>query len=352
MSSFRMLPELPWCWTSIAILLGLGAVPRIARAQTAPPNTTVFVAPSPCHELPSSGGPWVDLLRVELAADHIPVRFAPDSLHDPHVSIESHPCDGPVTSATLTFVSGEVRRTRTVGLTDVDPVARPRVLAIAMADLVRAGVAAANAVVPTPPPVPPTLEVRIEHEQRQAPLPVGASVEPAHHGGLGLFAAGETRLFAPVSTGVFGARAGVTVPTLDWLLLVVDGGAFSGTGHDTLGDIVGTIGTVGLSLQGRGGPKGLSLAAGPRIEAGLGWFQGHATNPLVRASSATSPVVFVGVSTTGSFPIAGPFSGLVGLDAGTSLYGFTGAADQRSVSEFGGAMVSLRIGFAWTTGPR
>jgi hypothetical protein len=336
----------------MALLLAVAPAARIARAQTAPPNAnpTLLVAPSLCRESPLSDGSWVDLLRVELAADHIPVRLAPDSREGPHVSIESHPCDGAATSATLTFVSGEVRRTRTVGLTDVDPVARPRVLAIAMADLVRAGFAAASAVVPVPPPASPTVEVRIEHQQRQPPPPVVATVEPAHHGGLGVFAAGETRLFAPVSTGVFGARAGVSVPTLDWLLLVMDAGGFSGTSHDTLGDVVGTIGTVGLSLQGRGGPRGLTLAAGPRIEAGLGWFRGHTTDPLVHASSATSPVVFAGVSTTASFPIAGPLSGLVGLDAGTSLYGFTGAADQRSVSEFGGAMVSLRIGFAWVTG--
>jgi hypothetical protein len=147
---------------------------------------------------------------------------------------------------------------------------------------------------------------------------------------------------------MFGARAGAHVPVGSWMEWVVDAGVLFGSAHDTLGDIDGTVATLGTGLLGVGGTSGLLLGVGPRVEGGVGWFRGHATAPGATGSSATTPLLLLALSAEASFRVSGPVWGWIGLDAGTSLYGFKGLADSRHVSDFAGPMVSARIGVLWT----
>jgi len=119
--------------------------------------------------------------------------------------------------------------------------------------------------------------------------------------------------------------------------------------RDPLGEISETVATLGVSVLGNGRTHGVSFGIGPRFQAGLGWFQGHADGPQAGASSATSPLVFFAVSAIASLPIRAPLSGFLSLDAGTSLYGFSARANQRVVSDLGGPMLSVRIGFLWSS---
>jgi hypothetical protein len=226
-----------------------------------------------------------------------------------------------------------------VSLADIEPVARPRVLAIAMAELVRAGMAAASTAAPV---ASPQLDVRIRLESTPVPR--------EEHGALasmGWFAAVETRAFPQASGGMFGARAGTHVPVASWIEWVADAGVLFGSAHDALGDIDGTVATLGTGLLGVGGTSGLLLGVGPRVEAGAGWYRGHATAPGAAASRANTPLALLALSAEASFRVRGPLWGWIGLDAGTSLVGFTPLADNRHVSDFAGPMVSARIGVLW-----
>jgi hypothetical protein len=303
----------------------------------------VVVLPSTCSALPGSADAWVALLRVELAADRIEVRSAdaaaPSSTTS-RVAMEAVPCEGSPVSATLTFSSGAIQRTRTVALDDTEPVARPRVLAMAMAELVRSGVAVAR---PPAAVVPAQLDVRVRLE---AP-PAARAEAPAPERAVAFFVAGETRAFVQGAGGLFGARAGAQVAIVPWLAWVADAGVSASSAHDQLGDVDGTIATLGAGLLGTGGTGDVRLGVGPRVEAGVGSFQGHATAPRATASRATTGLALFALSTAASFSIRGRLSGWLGLDAGTSLYGFSARADDRHVSDFVGPMVSARIGFLW-----
>jgi hypothetical protein len=165
---------------------------------------------------------------------------------------------------------------------------------------------------------------------------------------LGWFAAVETRAFPQAASGMFGARSGTHFPVASWIEWVADAGILFGSAHDVLGEIDGTVATVGTGLLGVGGTSGLVLGAGPRIEAGVGWFRGHANAPGASASSATTPLALLALSAEASFRVRGSLWGWIGLDAGTSLYGFSPLADDRHVSDFAGPVVSLRIGVLWS----
>jgi hypothetical protein len=319
---------------------------RRARAQepTSTSHREIVVRPSTCGDLPVGAGAWVDLLRVELAADHVEVRAVGGDSPPPgapQVAIEPSACAGSPTNATLTYSAGELRRSRTVSLVDIEPVARPRVLAMAMAELVRSGMVAAAA---SPSVGRAELDV---HVQLVAPPPPRIDTRDAAPS-LGWFGAAETRAFVQAAGGVFGARAGAHVPLGSWIEWVADAGVLFGSAHDALGDIDGTVATAGTALLGVGGTSGLLLGVGPRAEAGLGWFRGHATVRGATSSSATAPLALIALSAEASFRVSPPLWGWLGLDVGTSLYGFNGLADNRQVSDFSGPMVSVRIGVLWT----
>ncbi len=334
-------------WIPTLLLLALGVWPSAGWAgppAPARPPSDVLVGASSCADPAWAPGVWAGLLRVELAADGIRVHSADDAPASPEPAgprVEADPavCGGAAPSATLVLSIGDQRRTRTVQLYDVDPVARPRVIAIAMAELVRAGVAAAKpeAVAPTPG----SMDVYVRFEgPRPAPPPAAA-----------LFAAAETKVFGQQGTAVAGARAGIELPFVRHAALGLDLGALAGTAQDPLGGIDATLATLGASLHLIGGSRSLSFGVGPRFEAGVGWFRGSAAAPLAtRAASATSPLAFLTMSGVASFAIQGRWSGLVGLDVGTSVYGFRTLADQRTVSTFAGPMLAARLGFAWNLG--
>jgi hypothetical protein len=289
----------------------------------------------------------VEILRAELAGDGVRVQRA-DAVDTAgmaaqhQVTVEPERCDAAASAATLTFSSGHLRRTRTLTLADVDPAARARVLAIAVADLVRQGVAAVRTAQPAPAPPPPIdVRVRVEH----------SSPDPSASG-MSVFIAtvAEGKIFAQGNTGLFGARLAADVGSGIWRARA-DAGILSGSGHDLLGDVGETVATFGVGLLAMGGTRRVSLGVGPRAEAGAGWFAGKSSNPLVIASSTRSSIALLALSGTARFAIARSWSGVIELDVGASVYGFSAMADsvagERNVTDLRGPFLATRIGFGW-----
>ena len=330
-----------------------------ARAEEPPRPSggpqAVAVLPSPCSDLPWTPGVLEDLLRVELAADGVRV-VASESTdgrggRSPYVTVEPDRC-GVAKSATLAFTSDEVRRSRVIDLVDVDPAARPRVLAIAMAELVRQGLTLAKATTSkallSPPPNGQELRVRIELER----LPATAALRDNRADRSALVVGGaETTVFAQRTTGLLGFRVGVLLPVNRWLAIDTDAGALWGSAHDPLGDVDETIATVGVGLLGTGGPEGLLLGLGPRVQAGAGRFRGIAAAPTTVASSTTAPVLLLTLSGFAAFRVEGSLWAFFALDVGTSAYGFDAlaesGADRRHVADVLGPILSARLGIGW-----
>jgi hypothetical protein len=214
-----------------------------------------------------------------------------------------------------------------------------RLAEVTFARFLRRGIGAAIAFAALMTSQEARAEVDVEHD---------AKVSPS------LFAAAETMVFPQGSAGLFGARGGLQTRLIHEAALRIDAGVLAGNARDPLGAIHETIGTLGASLfaMSSGGAHGIAFGVGPRVEAGIGWFRGQAGDPRTSASSARSALLFVALSGMASFRIGGPWSGLVGIDAGTSVYGFDARADGRTVSELEGAMMTIRVGFLWNPSSR
>ena len=320
----------------------------VARADTPSdrPTESIAVTPSTCGDVPWTGAAWMELLRVELAADNTRVVAAraddPAQASAPHMRLEPEACDASARSATLTLDIGTERiAARTVDLNQVEPRARARVLALAAVELIHASRPRLN-VDGTNTSTRQELTLRIEvtttaHRER----------DPVH--AFGLFATGEARAFAQAGAGLFGARGGARFPLLAWSALVIDGGVLVGGARDPLGEVDATLASLGLGVLGLGGIGDVSLGVGPRVELGLASFTGHAFAPTTTASSVSSPLVVFSMSGTASFRITGAWSGLFSVEAGTTLYSYGARADGRHVSDFAGPMLGTRLGLMWNS---
>jgi hypothetical protein len=350
------------------VAASLAATATAARADDAPSShpPSVAVRASPCRDLPWSEAAWVDVLRVELAADGIGVASAtPSADRAPTVALDPETCGASAESATLTFTWGQTRRSRVVALADVGPEARARVLAIAAAELVRAALASARtaasatpAAVPGPSanaaPAAPALRLDVDvrvGSQPFAPVPARTArpeAEPQPPFPIALSLAAEARSFPAGNAGLFGSRVGARWSFLGWSALAVDAGALFGGARDPLGDVDETLASASVSFLGQGGTERVAFGVGPRIEGGVAWFRGRAFDPSTIASSVSSPVLFFALTSFASFRIAGSWSGLAALDVGTSVVSYGARADDRQVARFAGAMRSARTGLAWT----
>lgn len=322
----------------------------LTHAAAAEGPRDVRVAESTCGEVPWTSAAWIALLRAELAADDVAVRGPgdPNPTEAPKVFVDPSTCAATATTATLTLATGSLRKTREVHLADTDAIARPRVLAIAMAELVRSTLSAASVDGADRKPRV-ELDVRIHLEPSPAIAREGSSPSSTRAGAsTSVFAATEVRTFPEGSTGLFGGRLGLLVPLVESVALVADAGVLGGTAHDSLGDIGATVVTFGAALLGTARAASVVVGVGPRIEGGVAWLGGEAGAATTSATTETTGLLTIAMSAAASVQLRRSWSGMVAVDAGTTLYGFHGLADDRHVLELVGPMLAMRIGFAWS----
>lgn len=325
--------------------MGIGAFFAIASSARA--DAPVVRAEAPCPEVVWSSAALVELLRVELATEN--VTLAPD---DPTaaVAVSATPdvCGDRARGATLVVTRGGNRIERWVDLANVAPNARARALALAAVAVIREMLALpapsntitvhVEVVAPPPPPLAPK------------PLPPAVpSPPPEPVRAFALSLAGEARMFASAGTGLFGARIGTSVP-LGPMVLLADAGASFGTTEDALGSVEVTAAGGGLGVALSTGSERFRLLAGPRLE--LDWirFAATANAPTTVASRDTSAALLVTLTGVGLVALGHGVWATIGLDAGTTLLGFTAIAGTRPVAGVDGPLLGLRIGASWSSG--
>jgi hypothetical protein len=361
-------------WAFLLFLLTTWAAPARASGQgpvTAPvlPDRVRVVVPR-CEIAPLEVDSLVWALRVELAGDGMTyVELAGrGSILDESASLATialqTPCAPDAVEVTIEIDDAATAKSvkRVVSLADVPSAARPRALAIAAAELLRASWAEL-ALQRAPAAANQALAERLRrvvalHEATTADSAHANAVPSATHAAAPspdpvtmLAVVLDGRFFPNYASGLVGPRAELSLPlarTLP-LRLRADVGAAFGSAHDPVGDIALVLvsGALGLAISSEVGPVRAEI--GPRIEAGWANARGIAFDASVQASSASSAVAAVSLAAEACFRITSAWWGAAGVDAGTVLAGLDARADGRRAAGIGGPMMGIRVGagFGW-----
>jgi hypothetical protein len=349
----------------VAYALGVtvAGAPGLVRAQplaTPPTPASVLIVPPSCPKAtPFSVDAFVGILTAELRADgiaHVLVGPTPPGETKELAAIELHaePCDETASEVIVTIEDHATSKKveRRVHLGDIAQEARPRALALAVAELLRATWLELTMVDAPPPQVPVPAEVRVAVEKRMAamlpsfsPDAVPSSVPP---GARTISVDVAWRIFPSANASMYGGHAAVAVPLFTpSVLLRVDVGALFGSANDALGSVdlgMATGGAALLFASPREAP--VAVAVGPRLELGAAWASG---NPFDQATSSAAGSGFVSTASvlgTFHFRLTGSWRLAVELEAGASLVPFDARADSRRVTGTDGAMFGVAVGLA------
>jgi len=344
------------------------AQPEPAEPAASPMPARVELAAPTCAEAVTTDG-LLRMLRVELAGDGVervelatPGDTAGGALA--RVSIELPRCAADASEFLVTVDDAATRKSvrRSVDLADIPAATRPRALALAVAELLRASwlelalPTAPAPASPVPEPVRDTVRLRMVAALPRAGSP-RAAPRWAPWVGLGF----EGRTLPLAATGVAGVRlAGGVVPpwSLDGtrLRLRVDGGVSFGSGASLLGDVDVLVATGAVAATFARGAA-VSVELGPRMELGVA----RAVGRVVSGRSAAGITVgeeqalLVGVglvagvrgrlsaSWSASLELEGQWV-FGGIDA-RAVDGVTGL-DVRAAGVFGPSL-ALRAGIVW-----
>lgn len=302
-----------------------------------PAPRRVEVSPPTCKTGDLPMVPFLDSLRVELAGRQLACctlvepgeRALPDGFV--RVAVELDPCvpDGEQVQVLVRDSKGPVTD-RDVSLADVATSARPRALALAVAELIRS----VGQPGPPEPLAPPPTAVE-SPTAPSAPLRAPVSVHLQ----------GELRALPARDTTMWGGRVRFSVP---WhrLHADVDLGAGFAAAHDELGDVILRSASVGFGI----GPRLSSAMAivdlGLRAEMGWAWIHGEAQRPGVRTESGSQWISCAGLRGAIEVPAALWVRPSLAIEGGFVLQGVKGESRNQPVLGLTGYYLLAALGLA------
>jgi hypothetical protein len=306
--------------TVVATIL---AAPPVGAADVTDVVVGVRVAAPSCPISPLSVPAFVEALRVELAA-RAPRPGAT------LVTLAIEPCDTATTRVHVALTSEGVGPVadREVGLEDIALEARPRALALVVAELVR-GAPSPSAPAP-PPPVPAA---------PQQPPPDAAATTT-------LAAEALLNLFPNRDTALWGGRLSVSRDRPRWSLGVFGEGALGGHDYDDGRVAVQCFG-VGLLA----GPRWVSgrVTLAPGLVGAVGWtrIQGHADAPDVAARAGSGLTVALRARLAASVVFVRVASVRAFVEAGWMARGYDATVDGTRAAGASGATLAFGLGLAF-----
>jgi hypothetical protein len=325
------------------MLIGLLGVEQTATAEPAtPPSAT---AESVALWPPLCGGdrfwltPFVDSLRVELAGQGLgccelmAAGKTPSPSANVHVRVELVPCaaDADRLHVSVSEPARAATAEREVSLADVTETARPRALALAVAELMRAH----GQVLPrvrteespavtkvTPPAIPP-------RPTRSAKLSVHVDV--------------EARGFPTRDTFLWGGRAGLTAGWRTFHVGLHAGGGFASARVES-GDVLLRTWSAGLDVGPRFATRAAIVDLGLCAELGWVWVRGESSEVGVHEGAGSDLYATTGLALSVQAParwVVRPHARLAG---GGVLRGTRAEAYGATVAGITGYYVSGALG--------
>lgn len=357
------------------LALALLALPAAARAQQEPADPVASPMPArvelaaPTCAAAVGAEVLLRMLRVELAADGVervelaaPGDTAGEALA--RVAVEAPRCAADASEFLVTVDDATTRKSvrRAVDLADIPAATRPRALALAVAELLRASwlelavPTAPPAAAPVPEAVRDTVRLRVAAITPRARAPREV-LRWAPFVGIGF----EGRALPLAATGLAGLRlAGGVVPP--WsaegtrLRLRVDAGVAFGSGASLLGDVDVLVASGAVAATFTRGTT-VAVELGPRVEVGVARAVGRVASGRsatgVSVGEDEAALVGVGLVAGVRGRLSATWAASLELEGQWVFGGVDARAvdrvtglDARAAGVFGPA-VSLRAGIAW-----
>jgi hypothetical protein len=279
-------------------------------------------------------------------------------------------CDE-VAEIALTIADRATRKTvtRRLNVTDVDAAGRPRVLAIAIAELLGASwVEFALSTTPSEPSSVP------ENAQRalasrlvpalsarglgadQSVSPAASAVEVAKHDQVQpvapplplwrLDAAVITRLFPGRSTAALGGALGASYAFSPVVRVHLSGELVFGEADVSVGSVTtnAATGSIGIGFT---TPGAMELEIEPHVALGAGSAKGHPGDGQRVQSRTYSNFLGIAAVSATLRARAGQFTPFVALEVGYTFAGVSFFAEESRAAGFAGPMFGARIGCGW-----
>lgn len=320
------LPVVMATLSSVAQLAHGAPLPGLPTSEARP----VVVSPPQCKAEVFRLAPFFDCLRVELAGRGLdcctlaePAGPAPP-LASLHVRIEIDPC---VTDADRLQVSareatGPRVAERQVSLADVPETARPRALALAVAELIRSlGQALPDKV---PEAIPPSAQGSVA----LSAVPPSAAARPTH---LSMHAESEVRGLPTRDTTLWGGRVRLTAHRRLFHADVDLGGNYT-RAQAPLGDVIVHSASVGLGFGPRFANKTAVLDLGLRAELGWAWLHGETALVDVRTGAGSGLISNVGIRASLEVPAQMKVCPNLSLESGAVVRGVKGQVNGEPVA--------------------
>jgi hypothetical protein len=331
----------------MALATAACALSARANAQEATNATTPFhlalVRPS-CAANSIDFTAFAAMLRVELGTfGTATIDLVLDAESAPAsdatvLTLEFVPCGESSSRVVVRAVDASERdvRERTVDLTDTEASSRTRVLALAVAELLRGATSAPAAPRPhaemPPPPV----------VQRPVPPRVARSIPLLRFRAL---ASVEARAIPRFALFTFGGRAGLAITsTRTPLRATFAVGTLYGTASSELGSIHTSMAFGSLGGAAVWTAPSCEFALGPRVEVGAAWASGEPIDASVHAATIIGPVVTLAVDAQFALRVGPHVRPFVNLAAGTTAVDLVALANSAPSSGFSGVWLAAGLG--------
>jgi hypothetical protein len=223
---------------------------------------------------------------------------------------------------------------REITLADVAHSARPRTLALAVAELIRS-LTEETRIIPEKP-VPIVQKQGIPQSTR-----IGPNDVPSFD--YAMQSEGEIRVLPKRHTTQLGGRARFTVRRSTIHVNADLGANFSNVSR-TLGDVYVRSTSIGFGAGPRFVSSIVALDLGPRVEAGWAWIRGSTSKANVGTAAGSGPIASIGFRTSLEARIHPTILPGVGVEMGGILQGMNGKVDSKTTTGIGGYYFLASIG--------
>jgi|SRR6185312_6074433 len=310
-----------------AMALGAGS----ARAAEAPP---IRISVPACPSAPFSVGAFLGSLEVELAG-HVPPCCLLASSPAPEgpglqVALTLDPCDATATSVVVR-VQDPARAgaaERKVELSDISPEARPRALALAVAELVHSATQT-----PPPPPTPP------------APPPIASAAPRPRQPTLFLSGTLELEPHPGNNLLLWGLGASAAVARGRWMA-AVDLQGLNGGSSVAFGDVDTDLLALALTAGPHWSVGRLIIDLGATGRFGWAWMRGHPNVAGPTGGSGSAPIASAGGRLGIFLPTRAGVSHVRALvEGGAMIRGLEAIVNRATAANLSGGYLLLGLGF-------